>query len=97
MKSWFLKKGYPEISIANEMGKVKFCKEEIENAKGVKGITFVVTYHPQLKNLGRIINQNIYLLNMIEETTKVFSPQPMVSFRSPRKISSYLLRTKLYP
>ena len=47
MKSWFLKKGYPEISIANEMGKVKFCKEEIENAKGVKGITFVVTYHPQ--------------------------------------------------
>ena len=29
---------------------------------------------------------------MNEETKKVFSPRPMVSFRSPRKI-----RAKLYP
>ena len=34
---------------------------------------------------------------MNEETKKVFSPQPMVSFRSPRKISTYLVRAKLYP
>ena len=31
------------------------------------------------------------------ETKKVFSPRPMVSFISPRKISSYLVRAKLYP
>ena len=34
---------------------------------------------------------------MNEETKKVFSPRPMVSFRKPRKISSYLLTAKLYP
>ena len=34
---------------------------------------------------------------MNEETKKVFSPRPMVSFRSPRKRSSYLARAKLYP
>ena len=79
------------------MRKVKFCKEGIKKAKGVKGIPFVVMYHPQLKNLGRTINQNIYLLSMKKETKKVFSPRPMVSFRSPRKISSYLARAKLYP
>ena len=79
------------------MRKIKFCKKGIKKVKGVKGIPFVVTYHPQLKNLVRIINQNIYLLNMNEETKIVFSPRPMVSFRSPRKISSYLVRTKLYP
>ena len=44
-----------------------------------------------------MINQNIYLLNMNEESMKEFSPQPMISFRSPRKISSYLVRAKLYP
>ena len=33
---------------------------------------------------------------MNEETKKVFSAGPMVSFRSPRKISSYLVRAKLY-
>ena len=68
MKSWFLKRGYPEKLIENEMRKVKFGKEGIKNAEGVKGIPFVVLYHPQLKNIGRIINQNIYLLNMNEET-----------------------------
>ena len=34
---------------------------------------------------------------MNQETKKVFSPRPMVSFRSSRKISSYLVRAKLYP
>ena len=49
------------------MRRVQFGKEGIKKAKGVKGILFVVTYHLQLKNPGRKINQNIYLLNMNEE------------------------------
>ena len=91
MKSWFLKREYPEKLIDNEMRKVKFCKEGIKKAKEFKA------YHLLLRgNLGIIINQNIYLLNMNEKTTEVFSPQPMVSPRSPLKISSYLVRAKLY-
>ena len=43
MKSWFLKREYPEKLIENEMRKVKFCKEEIKKAKVVKGILLVVT------------------------------------------------------
>ena len=97
MKSWFLKGEYLKKLIENEMRKVKFCKEGIKKTKGVIGIPFAVTYHPQLENLVRIINQNIYLLNMNEKTKKIFSPRPMVSFRSPRKINSYLVRAKLYP
>ena len=34
---------------------------------------------------------------MNKETKKVFSPRPVVSYRSPRKISSYVVRAKLYP
>ena len=97
MKSWFLKGEYLKKLIKNEMRKVKFFKEGIKKTEGVIGIPFAVAYHPQLENLVRIINQNIYLLNMNEKTKKVFSPRPMVSFRSPRKINSYLVRAKLYP
>ena len=60
------------------MKKVKFDKEGIQKAQEVKGIRFIVTNHPQLKNLRRMINQNIYLLNMNERTKKVFSPRPIV-------------------
>ena len=97
MKSWFLKREYPEKLIENEMRKVKFCKEGIKKAKGVKYIQFAVIYHPNLKNLARIINQNFYLLNMNDETKKVFLPRPMVSLRRSGKMNSYLVRVKSYP
>ena len=34
---------------------------------------------------------------MDKEVKRVFTPQPMISFRSARKLSSYLVRAKLYP
>ena len=34
---------------------------------------------------------------MNDEVKRVFTPKPMVSFRSSHKISSYLVRAKLYP
>ena len=34
---------------------------------------------------------------MNDEVKKVFSTKPMISFRSARKLSSYLVRAKLYP
>ena len=40
---------------------------------------------------------HIYLLHMNNEVKKMFTPKPTISFRSARKISSYLLRAKLYP
>ena len=33
---------------------------------------------------------------MNEKTKKVFSPRPMISFRSPRKVSGYLVKAKLH-
>ena len=34
---------------------------------------------------------------MNDEVKKAFTPGPMVSFRGARKLSSYLVRAKLYP
>ena len=34
---------------------------------------------------------------MNEETKKVISPRPIISFRIPRKIYNCLVRAKLYP
>ena len=34
---------------------------------------------------------------MNEDVKNVFTPAPMISFRSARKLSSYLVRAKLYP
>ena len=95
MKQWFAKRDYPKDLIKTEMNKVKFpFVENKNNNKKEKGIPLVVTFHP---SLGSILNKNYYLLRVNDEVKKVFSLRPMVSFRSARKLSSYLVRAKLYP
>ena len=96
-RSWFLKRKYPEKLIDNEMKKVRFFPANLQNKNSETGVSFVVTYHPILNSLSKIIRDNMYLLNMNEEVRKTFSPDPMVLFRSVWKFSSYLVQAKLYP
>ena len=79
------------------MGKVIFSGNTRRNKRERKGVPFVTTYQSSLKNAGKIINQNLYILYMNEEGKSKFTPAPMISFRSTRKVSSYLVRPKLYP
>ena len=81
-----------------ETSKVKLSGQRVfYRTKVEKGVPLVVTYHPLLKTTGKIIHDNLYLLYMNEELKHLFTSGPMVSFRSSRKISSYLVRAKLYP
>ena len=79
------------------MKKVKFSEKGSKKSKGSKGVPFVVTYHPSLNCFSRINKNNLNILYMSHEAKAVFSPGPMVSFRCARRISSYLVRAKLYP
>ena len=97
MKSWFLKRSYPEHLIDTEMQKVKFKSREKTEKSKLKGVTFVVTYHPSLNCLQKIIRDNTYLFYMNEEVKNLFLPGSMVSFRGAHRLSSYLVRAKLYP
>ena len=53
--------GYPEKLIDNKMKKVKFSHDHFtgkHNSK--KGIPLVITYHPLLKLLPKLIIKNLY-------------------------------------
>ena len=98
MKSWFSQRRFPQKLIETETSKVKCSGGRVfHRTKVEKGVPLVVTYHPLLKTIGKIIHDNLYLLYMNEELKQPFTPGPMVSFRSSRKISSYLVRANLYP
>ena len=97
MKLWFLKWGYPENIVDEELGKVDFSESSRRTNKRDKGVYLVATYHPLLQNIGRIFHRHLDLLYTDQEVERVFTPGPMASFRSARKISSYLVRAKLYP
>ena len=80
------------------MSKVRFNKENSNTKQSKsKGVTFVVTYHPLLKSFQSLINKHLNILYLDESAKEVFMPGPMVTFRSSKKLSSYLVRAKLYP
>ena len=80
------------------MNKVRFNKENSNTKQSKsKGVTFVVTCHPLLKSFQSLINKHLNILYLDENAKEVFMPGPMVTFRSSRKLSSYLVRVKLYP
>ena len=72
MKSWFLKRGYPNDVTEKEMKKVKFSKISSSRKDTTKGVPMIVTYHPGWKNIDQIINRNLHLLYMDQELKKVF-------------------------
>ena len=98
MKLWFQARGCIKHLVQKEMNKVRFNKQN-SNAKQSKSkrVTFVVTHHPLLKSLQSLINKHLNILYLDESAKEVFMPGPMVTFCSSRKLSSYLVRAKLYP
>ena len=63
MKTWFLKRGYPESIIQSEMDKVKFKRQRSARKEGItKGVPLVITYHPLLKSVDNIIRNYLYII-----------------------------------
>ena len=96
MRSWFYRRGYFKGLVEKEIAKVKFSGYTKRNKREKKGVPFVITYHQSLKNIGRIIHQNLCILYINEEVKSVFTPALMISFLSVRKLRSYLVRAKVY-
>ena len=97
IKIWFQNQGYLENITENEMPNFKFPSCNKVQRKKCKAIPFVDTYHTILKQLEEILHRNKNLLNMNAEVKQTFTPVIMVSYRNSRKLSSYLVRAKLYP
>ena len=75
LKTWFLKRGYPEYLIKEQVEKgLRFTRSDENNSKEVNSVPLVVTYNPAFKNLFQVIRKNLQLLYADEEVKKVFSP-----------------------
>ena len=97
MNLWFLKRGYPENIVNQELGKVKFSQSSVRDNKRDKGVRLVARYHPLFQNIDRIFHRHLNLIYTDQEVERVFTSGPMASFGSARKIRSYLAQAKSCP
>ena len=81
------------------MGKVCFPKSMGSKSKSQesKGVSLVIMFHPKFQSIGQLLNKHLHILYMDQETKNIFAPGPMATFCSACKLSSYLVRVKLYP
>ena len=61
------------------------------------GVPLVVTYHPHLNAVNKIIHRNLKHLHADQLVRSAFTPAPFISFRTARNLRSHLARSKLYP
>ena len=95
MKLWFLKRGYPENIVEQQLGKVESSETSRKANKKDEDVSLV--YHRLLQNISRIFHRHLELLYTDQEAERVFTRGLIASCRSARKISIYFVRAKLYP
>ena len=57
----------------------------------------VITYHPRLHDIGRIVRKNLVSSYAEEQVKQVFTSAPFVSFGSGFSLRNNLVRAKVYP
>ena len=72
MKEWFLARDYPENVVNEKINKVVFGKGQFSKKNSENGVPFVVTYHPKVKKLGKLIKDLLPFLHRDEEVQKFF-------------------------
>ena len=83
LKNWFCERGYPGGLIDEQLQRVKRkSREQLLRPKGMDnksvGVPFVVTYHPHLKNMSKIIKKHTRHLYADPEVRSVFTPLSLV-------------------
>ena len=80
MKLWFLKRGYPENTVYQELVKVEFSESSRRTNKRDKGVCLVATYHPLLENIGKIFDRHLDLLYLIKKLKEFLHLVPWLCF-----------------
>ena len=80
--------------VNNQRDKVVFGRDQSVKKTLESGIPIVTTFPPKVKESGILISDLRPFLYSDGEVQKVFSPLPIVSYRSARKIKDYIVRSK---
>ena len=72
MKLWFLKSGYRDKIVNQELRKAESSESSRRTNKIVKSVCLVATYHPLLRNIGRIFHRPLDLLCTDQEVGRVY-------------------------
>ena len=102
MKTYFISRGYREkhiqqaINIVREMDRNTLLCEKNESQKSNNSQKVLVcTWHPNLKHLPKILEQNHKILSTDPRLSKIFVKTSTVTFRKRKNLSNHLCKNDI--
>ena len=97
MKGHFMRRGFDQSAIEETINEVLSKSREealiYKKKKSNDRVPFVVTYHPRLRMLGKVLHKHYNLLQSNERLQKAFQEPPMVAFKRLKNLRDILVHT----
>lgn len=102
LQKQLVNRGYKENFVRDQIHRARVLEREKllaprQGSTTSKILPFVVTYHPGLPNIGRILRELHPLLHISNRCKQAIQDLPTMAFRRPKSLRDYLLRAKLRP
>ena len=97
LRSWFCKRGYPEIMVKEQLRRVENrIRDELSSYPNrcigkMVGVSLIVTYHPHLNGLNKMMQKNLTYLQANQTIKLLFTLLPFVSFCTVHNLQSHLI------
>ena len=97
LRSWFCKRGYPEIMVKEHLRRVENrIRDELSSYPNrcvgkMVGVSLIVTYHPHLNGLNKMMQKNLTYLQANQTIKLLFTLLPFVSFCKVHNLQSHLI------
>ena len=95
LKSWFLKRNYPESLVTNQIE--RSFNPNTKNSNQKIRVPLVIIFCQGFADIGHKMYKHLHILGQDEDVKKVFDPPQFVSYRTARNLKSHLVRAKVYP
>ena len=103
LRSNFIKRGFKESLVDSEFERARvktrdslLCRDvNRRDNKGNKRLPLVMTLHPALSGVGKIMESLRPILHASEDMRNIFEEKPMVIYRRPKNLKNNLVRSKL--
>ena len=99
MRHFFKKHGYPDsvVNTAQQRAQQIDRQSALQTSQKEKNerIPFTLTYHPHNLAAKSIILKNFTLLQNDNETGRIFSQPPLISFKRDKNVGNFLVRSVL--
>ena len=97
MKNHFIERGFDQSAIEETINEVLSKSREealiYKKKESNDRVPFVVTYHPRLRMMGKVLHRHYNLLRSNERLQKAFPEPPMVAFKRLKNLRDILVHT----